>query len=38
MLKQGVVLQKPMASTSDNESIADQKVVAEQIDYQAQLG
>ncbi|MFB0979369.1 MAG: hypothetical protein QMC62_00455 [Alteromonadaceae bacterium] len=38
MLKQGVVLQKPMASTSDNESIADQEVVVEQIDYQAQVG
>jgi hypothetical protein len=36
MLKQGVVLQKPMASTSDNKSIADQEVVVEQIDYQAQ--
>jgi hypothetical protein len=38
MLKQGVVLQKPMASTSDNESFADQEVVVEQIDYQAQVG
>jgi hypothetical protein len=36
MLKQGVVLQKKMASTSDNKSIADQEVVVEQIDYQAQ--
>ena len=35
MLKQGITLQKPMISSNDNESLADQEVVAEQMDYQA---
>jgi hypothetical protein len=35
MLKQGITLQKPMISSKDNESLADQEVVAEQMEYQA---
>jgi len=35
MLKQGITLQKPMISSNDIESLADQEVVAEQMDYQA---
>jgi hypothetical protein len=36
IFKEGIAIQKPMASISDNASFAEQEIVAEEIDFQVQ--